>query len=181
MPDTTTTTLDPEAGFKIGPGVDLDAKTIRIGYLADLTGPFAPLVSEVTDAQAVYWDTVNEGGGIDGWTVEVVLKDESHPLVHVVDETDTEMLAQDLVGPDLFLVELDLRAQDRKIKERPRPHARPGRAHLGPGDHPGRGHTFLGRHGEGEAEQGEHPHGGQDLTDEFWPVAQTPHIIYHSE
>ena len=73
-----TTTLDPDAGFKVGPGVDLDSKTIRIGYLADLTGPFAPLVSEVTDAQSVYWEAVNAGGGLEGWTVEVVIQDTNY-------------------------------------------------------------------------------------------------------
>lgn len=78
VPESATTTLDPNAGFKGGPGIDIEAKTIRIGYLADLTGPFAPLVSEVTDAQRVYWDTVNAGGGLDGWTVQVEVLDTNY-------------------------------------------------------------------------------------------------------
>ena len=116
VPDTTTTTLDPEAGFKIGPGVDLDAKTIRIGYLADLTGPFAPLVSEVTDAQAVYWDTVNEGGGIDGWTVEVVLKDtnyrEQQHIVAYEEIRDSVAAIGQSAGSSTSASALDLYAED---------------------------------------------------------------------
>lgn len=54
-------------------GIDTELKVIRLGLLADLTGPFAALVTDVTDAQKVYWQEVNDGGGIDGWTVELVV------------------------------------------------------------------------------------------------------------
>lgn len=116
VPSTTTTTLDPNAGFKVGPGVDFDAKTIRIGYLADLTGPFAPLVSEVTDAQGVYWDTVNAGGGIDGWTVEVVIKDTNyremqHLIVYEEIRDDVAALGQS-AGSSTNSGALELYAED---------------------------------------------------------------------
>jgi ABC-type branched-subunit amino acid transport system substrate-binding protein len=52
-----------------GVGVDTEAKTITLGVLADLTGPFASLSTDVFDAYATYWDVVNSGGGVDGWTV----------------------------------------------------------------------------------------------------------------
>ena len=34
-------------------GVDVETKTIKIGLLSDLTGAFAPLVIDITDAQYV--------------------------------------------------------------------------------------------------------------------------------
>ncbi len=54
------------------PGIDPEARTITLGLLADLAGPFASLSVDVVDAFGVYWDLVNDGGGIDGWTVELV-------------------------------------------------------------------------------------------------------------
>jgi len=60
-------------------GVDVENKVIKIGYLADLTGPFSPLVIDITDAQRIYWDKVNAEGGIGGgWTVELVVEDTAY-------------------------------------------------------------------------------------------------------
>ncbi len=59
-------------------GVDPETKVIRIGSLSDLTGAFAPLTTDITDAQAVYWDILNANGGIDGWTVEFVIEDTNY-------------------------------------------------------------------------------------------------------
>jgi ABC-type branched-subunit amino acid transport system substrate-binding protein len=84
--DTTTTTQAPDAGgggddeIKTGRGVDAETKTIKLGLLADLTGIFAPLVIHITDAQQIYWDNVNAAGGIDGWTVELVVEDTNYNL-----------------------------------------------------------------------------------------------------
>ena len=39
--------------------------------LADLSGAFAPLVTEIVEAQKVYWDKVNANGGIAGRQVEL--------------------------------------------------------------------------------------------------------------
>ena len=64
--------------MKTGRGVDADAKVIKLGLLADLTGPFSPLVIDITDAQQVYWDNVNANGGIDGWTVELLIEDTNY-------------------------------------------------------------------------------------------------------
>ena len=33
---------------------------------------------DITDAQSVYWDNVNAAGGIDGWTVELVIEDTNY-------------------------------------------------------------------------------------------------------
>ena len=74
----TTTTAAAGAEMVSGRGVDADAKVISIGLLADLTGLFAPLVIDITDAQKVYWDNLNAAGGIDGWTVELVIEDTNY-------------------------------------------------------------------------------------------------------
>lgn len=74
--DTTTTTAAAE--LKTDYGVDVENKVIKLGLLADLTGIFSPLVIDITDAQKVYWDNVNAAGGIDGWTVELVIEDTNY-------------------------------------------------------------------------------------------------------
>lgn len=74
--DETTTVVVTDEGVRVDVGVDADSKTIRLGMLADLTGLFAPLVIDITDAQRAYWDDVNADGGLrDGWTVELVIVD----------------------------------------------------------------------------------------------------------
>ncbi len=76
--DTTTTTAAPGTDIKTDYGVDVENKVIKLGLLSDLTGIFSPLVIDITDAQQVYWDTVNAAGGIDGWTVELVIEDTNY-------------------------------------------------------------------------------------------------------
>src|SRR5919106_3490030 len=53
-------------------GVDLEAETIRVGLLSDLTGVFSSLVQVIVTGHEVYWDNVNANGGINGLMVEVV-------------------------------------------------------------------------------------------------------------
>jgi ABC-type branched-subunit amino acid transport system substrate-binding protein len=53
-------------------GVDLDAGTIKVGLLSDLTGVFSSLVQLIVTGHQVYWDNVNANGGIHGLQVEVV-------------------------------------------------------------------------------------------------------------
>ena len=76
----TDTTVAADAGgeMKTDFGVDVDTKTITIGMLADLTGLFAPLVVDITDAQTAFWDNVNANGGIDGWKVEMIVEDTNY-------------------------------------------------------------------------------------------------------
>jgi len=52
--------------------------TIRIGINADLSGPFAALVSEIVLSQEVYWEMVNENGGIGGRMIETVVLDSGY-------------------------------------------------------------------------------------------------------
>lgn len=54
-------------------GVDLEAGTIRVGLLSDLSSPaFSSLVQVIVTGHEVYWDNVNANGGINGLQVEVV-------------------------------------------------------------------------------------------------------------
>lgn len=83
--DTTETTAMMEEGdhadIATDFGVDVDAGTIQIGMLSDLTGPFGPLVSAILAGSQAYWDDVNANGGINGLQVELVVRD----TVYVVD------------------------------------------------------------------------------------------------
>jgi ABC-type branched-subunit amino acid transport system substrate-binding protein len=54
--------------------------TIRVGAIADLSGPFSPLVKFIVDAQQVYWDMVNRDGGIAGRQVEFVVRDSGYKI-----------------------------------------------------------------------------------------------------
>lgn len=56
-------------------GVDLEAGTITVGMLSDLTGDFGPLVSAIVAGHEAYWADVNANGGINGLTVELEVRD----------------------------------------------------------------------------------------------------------
>jgi ABC-type branched-subunit amino acid transport system substrate-binding protein len=74
--ETTTTEAESEGDVTFDVGVTED--TITVGLLADLSGPFAPLVSDIVAAQEVYWDLLNEAGGIAGRQIEVVVEDTAY-------------------------------------------------------------------------------------------------------
>ena len=73
--ETTTTGSDEMAPPAVDVGVDLDAGTITVGLLSDLTGPFGPLVAPFVSAHEVYWEEVNENGGIHGLEVKLEVRD----------------------------------------------------------------------------------------------------------
>lgn len=75
--DTGGGTIDP-ADIATDYGVTDD--TIRIGLNADLSGAFAPLVTQIVAGQEAYWDIVNEQGGIAGRQVELVIKDNAYDV-----------------------------------------------------------------------------------------------------
>jgi len=54
--------------------------TIKIGLNADLSGIFAPLVTQIVDGQEAYWEIVNENGGIAGRQVELVVLDNGYDV-----------------------------------------------------------------------------------------------------
>ena len=80
--------------------------TIRVGAIGDLSGPFAPLVKFIVDAQTVYWDMVNRDGGIAGRQVEFVVRDSGYDvpthLEHweeLTDDNGVVMISQSTGSP----------------------------------------------------------------------------------
>ncbi len=73
---------EPEEEMMIttGLGVDADEKVIRVGVNTDLSGAFAPLTTKITDGHEVYWEWLNDRGGIQGWTVEPVILDNAYQV-----------------------------------------------------------------------------------------------------
>lgn len=60
--------------------IGVDDETIKIGYNADLSGIFAPLVIQIIEATEVYWDWVNDNGGIAGRMVEPIVLDNGYDV-----------------------------------------------------------------------------------------------------
>ncbi len=113
-------TVDP-ASIEFDQGVTED--TITVGMLADLSGAFAPLVREIVEAQQVYWDIVNENGGIAGRQVELLIEDNAYDVAQNVEKyailrdqvaifsqmtgsPHTAAIAQDLVDDNLIGIPL---------------------------------------------------------------------------
>ena len=83
----TTTAAAPEttAASAVAPediltDVGVDDTTIKVGMLADLSGAFAGLVTEIVEAQRVFWDQVNADGGIGGRQIELVVEDNGYDV-----------------------------------------------------------------------------------------------------
>jgi len=67
-----------------GPGVDVASKTITVGDINALSGPAAPLGNAVAAGHRAFFDSLNAHGGIDGWKVQLVVKDSGYkPQEHV--------------------------------------------------------------------------------------------------
>jgi len=72
--------------IKIGPGVvnSGSTKTITLGVLTPLSGAVALIGTPLTNGQKVYWDSVNASGGIDGFKVNLLERDDQYsPQLHV--------------------------------------------------------------------------------------------------
>ncbi|POX44835.1 ABC transporter [Streptomyces sp. Ru71] len=81
-------------GVRTGPGVG--AKTIRLGALTDLTGPYATLGKSIVQAQQMWADETNAAGGICGRTVQITVKDHGYDVQKAV--TAYADLAPDVVA-----------------------------------------------------------------------------------
>jgi ABC-type branched-subunit amino acid transport system substrate-binding protein len=90
MDDSTETTeamddgADDMAAPMVDVGVDLDAGTIKIGMLSDLTGGFGPLVTPIVAGHEAYWGNVNANGGVNGLQVELVVRDTVYDVTNHV-------------------------------------------------------------------------------------------------
>lgn len=71
---------EPAGDIATDVGVDVEAGTIRIGLLSDLSGPFALLVRGIVTGQEVYWEDVNRNGGVNGLEVELLIEDTSYDV-----------------------------------------------------------------------------------------------------
>ncbi len=58
-----------------GPGVDVEAKTIRVGALVPVSGVFAGAITNIEGLEAGFHRATQPGGDLEGWTVEVVNQD----------------------------------------------------------------------------------------------------------
>jgi ABC-type branched-subunit amino acid transport system substrate-binding protein len=118
-PAATETTVAPAAEMTAGRGIDVEAKVISVGLLADLTGLFAPLVIDITDAQKVYWDNVNAAGGINGWTVKLVIEDTNYNVEQHIEKY--EKIKEEVVaisqstGSPTNVAALDLYKEDSML------------------------------------------------------------------
>ncbi|HUG85392.1 MAG TPA: ABC transporter substrate-binding protein, partial [Euzebya sp.] len=100
--------------------VNPDNGCIYLGTLSDLTvGPFAPLAVPITEAQAAFWDRVNQDGGIGGFDVNVseYTRDNQYsPEVHSQQYEEIKpnvlALAQTLGSPTTFAILDDLDAEN---------------------------------------------------------------------
>lgn len=79
-PTDTTTGDGGEADIQTDVGVDLEAGTITVGMLSDLTGPFGPLVSAIVAGHEAYWANVNANGGINGLEVQLETVDTAYDI-----------------------------------------------------------------------------------------------------
>jgi ABC-type branched-subunit amino acid transport system substrate-binding protein len=71
--------------------------TIRVGLLADLSGPFSVTVADIVVAQQAYFDRVNAEGGIAGREVELVIEDTRYD-VPTHQQMFQQMAAEDETG-----------------------------------------------------------------------------------
>jgi ABC-type branched-subunit amino acid transport system substrate-binding protein len=114
--ETTDTTEGEMMDIATDVGVDLEAETIQVGLLSDLSGPFSSLVQVIVTGQEVYWDNVNANGGIGGLQVELVAVDTAYdPPTHVqrYEELKDEVVAfgHSTGSPHTVAINPDLQAE----------------------------------------------------------------------
>jgi branched-chain amino acid transport system substrate-binding protein len=59
------------------PGIDMAKKTVRVGAFAPVTGP-VPFYTVINHASEAYFQELNAKGGIQGWKVEYVVRDDGY-------------------------------------------------------------------------------------------------------
>ncbi len=83
-------------GIATDVGGDLEDGVIKIGMLADLTGIFGTVVSQVTAGADAFWKDVNARGGVHGLRVELVYRDTMYSVdnhVQFYEEVKDEVVA----------------------------------------------------------------------------------------
>src|SRR6266700_3049404 len=108
------------SGIKAGVGVDLAHKTITLGILTPLSGSVAdPIGKPLTRGIEVFFKSVNDHGGIDGFKVNLVEKDSQYnPQIQVQQygliHNQVLMIAESLGTPTTFAIK-DQAASDRML------------------------------------------------------------------
>jgi ABC-type branched-subunit amino acid transport system substrate-binding protein len=96
-----------------------DAEKIRVGMIADLSGPFSTLVKDIVLAQQVFWDKINADGGIGGRQIELVIEDNKYDVpthlqkfapMKATDSKGVLILAQSTGSPHSAAIKADLEA-----------------------------------------------------------------------
>ena len=81
---TTSTPGGTAPTFKTGPGINQSAKSIELGVLTPLSGAADLIGKPLTAGQQAYFSNINAHGGIDGWKVNLDIKDDQYnPQTHV--------------------------------------------------------------------------------------------------
>ena len=107
-------------GIKAGPGVDLATKTINLGILSPFSGPVAaPIGDPLARGVEVFFKSVNDHGGIDGFKVNLIEKDSQYNPqleVQLYNQIHNQvlMIADSLGTPTTFAIK-DLAAQDHML------------------------------------------------------------------
>lgn len=99
--------------------VNQDNGCIYLGTISDLTaGPFAALGGPITEAQAAFWNRVNEDGGIGGYDVDVteyvsdnLYNPETHAQLYAEMEPNVLALAQTLGSPTTLAILEQMKSQ----------------------------------------------------------------------
>ena len=98
-----------------------DDSTIRLGMIADLSGPFSVLVKDIVLAQQIYWDKVNAGGGIAGRQVKLNVQDNKYDVgthkqlfqsMKGRDSNGVLMMSQSTGSPQTAAIREELEAED---------------------------------------------------------------------
>lgn len=59
------------------PGIDMENKVVRVGAFAPITGP-VPFYAMINNAADAFFKDLNKNGGIQGWTVEYIVRDDGY-------------------------------------------------------------------------------------------------------
>ncbi len=107
-------------GLKVGPGVDVANKTITLGIISPYSGPVAaPVGDPLALGVKVFFDHVNDNGGIGGYKVKFLEEDlQYNPQIQVQlynqIHTKVLMIADSLGTPTTFAIK-DLAAADHML------------------------------------------------------------------
>src|SRR3989442_7523891 len=107
-------------GIKAGPGVDVAHKTITLGILSPFSGPVAdPVGKPLARGVEVFFKSINDNGGIDGFKVNLIEKDSQYNPqleVQLYNQIHNQvlMIADSLGTPTTFAIK-DLATADHML------------------------------------------------------------------